>query len=617
MKYAPTWLLLSLCAFICCGCGANRNPDNHNSIPAEEIAAESARLNQWLDDVFDQAVERSPMRQTELGIRKDYGKWDDFSDAFEQREIKILRDNLEYMAAQFDTLKLNEQSLLSYRLFRSEGQRRLIMHEFRFHNYPINQMYGTHSWLPAFLINYHKIDSLGDANAYIARLEKLGAVLDQAIVNLEERAAKGIVAPAFVYPKALQDCRNIISGQPFERGAENSPLYNDFISKVDALETIDADIRAELTERAKDALLGSVQPGYAKLIEYLEGLQKNATDDAGVWKFPDGDRFYSAILQEHTTTSMTPQEIFNVGMSEIERIHNEMRRIIAKVGFDGDLEQFFEHMERSREFYYENTDEGRTAFLAATNAIIDSMRTRLDELFITKPRADLIVKRVEKFREQSAGGAFYASPAPDGSRPGIYYVNLFNMEQMSSYQMEALAYHEAIPGHHMQLSIAQELQGLPKFRTLGGNYTAYIEGWGLYSEYLPKEYGFYSDPYSDFGRLAMELWRACRLVVDVGIHAKRWTREQAIEFYADNTPDPHADCVRMVERHIVMPGQATAYKIGQLKILELREKARQTLGAAFDIREFHETALTNGAVPLDILELLVHRWMDERTTPPA
>jgi uncharacterized protein (DUF885 family) len=240
------------------------------------------------------------------------------------------------------------------------------------------------------------------------------------------------------------------------------------------------------------------------------------------------------------------------------------------------------------------------------------MKSRLDELFITKPKADIIVKAVESFREKSAGKAFYQRGTPDGSRPGTYYANLYDMTAMPIYQMEALAYHEGIPGHHMQLSIAQELQDIPKFRKFGG-YTAYTEGWGLYTELLPKEIGMYSDPYSDFGRLAMELWRACRLVVDTGIHSKKWTREEGIKYYVDNTPNAESDAVKMVERHIVMPSQATAYKIGMNKILELRENARKALGDTFDIREFHDVVLTNGAVPLTILEELVGEWVASKS----
>lgn len=295
-------------------------------------------------------------------------------------------------------------------------------------------------------------------------------------------------------------------------------------------------------------------------------------------------------LSRVTTTDMTSETIHKLGLAEVARIHDEMRAIMKKVKFDGDLQEFMAFMRDDDQFYYPDTAEGKTRYMTEAKELIDNMESRLDEVFNIKPKAKLIVKQVEAFREKSAGKAFYDAPAPDGSRPGTYYANLYDMKAMPTYQMEALAYHEGIPGHHMQIAIAQELEGIPKFRKYGG-YTAYIEGWGLYTEYFPKEMGLYADPYSDFGRLAMELWRACRLVVDTGIHSKKWTREQGIQYYVDNTPNAESDAIKMVERHIVMPGQATAYKVGMIKILELREDAKKQLGDKFDIRQFHTLIL--------------------------
>ena len=298
----------------------------------------------------------------------------------------------------------------------------------------------------------------------------------------------------------------------------------------------------------------------------------------------------------------------NIGLTEVDRIQDEMRAIKEQVGFDGNLQAFMAFMRDDPQFYYASDAAGKERYLMEATGLIDTMKLRLAELFITQPKADLQVKAVEAFREQSAGKAFYQRPSEDGARPGLYYANLYDMKSMPTYQMEALAYHEGIPGHHMQLAIQQELEQIPKFRKFGG-YTAYIEGWGLYSEFLPKEIGMYSDPYSDFGRLAMELWRACRLVVDTGIHRKKWTREEGIKYYTDNTPNAVSDAVKMVERHIVMPSQATAYKIGMLKILQLRESAKMTLGEAFDIRAFHDEVLKYGPLPLNVLEAKIDAWV--------
>ncbi|MBU2180636.1 MAG: DUF885 domain-containing protein, partial [Gammaproteobacteria bacterium] len=359
---------------------------------------------------------------------------------------------------------------------------------------------------------------------------------------------------------------------------------------------------------AEVALVSSVKPAYEQLISYLTTLETKAGTDDGVWRFKDGAAFYNNALARTTTTTMTAEQIHDLGLAEVARIHQEMHEIMKKVGFKGDLQAFFSFMRDDPQFYYPNTAEGKAEYLAEATRVIDVMKSKLDELFLVKPKADLIVKAVEPFREQSAGKAFYEQPSMDGSRPGTYYANLYQMKGMPKYEMEALAYHEGIPGHHMQIAIAQELENVPKFRKFGG-YTAYIEGWGLYTEMLPKEIGMYQDPYSDFGRLAMELWRACRLVVDTGIHAKKWTREEAISYLATNTPNAKSEVDNAIERYIVMPSQATAYKIGMIKIVELREKAKAALGDKFDIRAFHNVVLKNGAVPLDVLETLVDQYI--------
>ena len=313
-----------------------------------------------------------------------------------------------------------------------------------------------------------------------------------------------------------------------------------------------------------------------------------------------------------TTPDMTADEVHKLGLAEVDRIHGEMRTIMQQVGFEGSLQDFFDFTRTDAQFFKPNTEEGKAEYLAEATAMIDTMREALPSVFNTFPRADLEVRAVEAFREKAAGKAFYQRPAPAGSRPGVYYANLYRMQDMPLYQMEALAYHEGIPGHHMQLAISQELQGIPKFRKFGG-VTAYTEGWGLYSEFLPKEMGFYTDPMSDYGRLAMELWRAARLVVDTGLHDKKWTREEAIEYLLTNTPNPEGDCIKAIERYIVMPGQATAYKIGMNKIIDLREDARADLGEAFDIREFHDVVLKDGPVPLAVLEETISNWVASKS----
>ncbi len=572
---------------------------------------ESEKLNEWFDKVFDEGVDRSPVWQAYLGIKKNITEWDDNSEARALEDLNITKNNLEYLKNHFNYETLDATAKLSYDLFVLKSENEINNFQYRHHNYPVNQMRGTHSWIPSFLIDIHRMDNESDALAYITRVQKVPQVIEQLIDNLKIREAKNIIAPRFVFPKVQDDCKNLLKGKPFQKSDKPSTLLEDFTKKVNALDLPD-NKKKELLKQLEKALKENFKPAYEKLMAYLKEMEKKATNDAGVWKFPDGNNFFNARLASITTTNMSGEEIFETGMKEIERIHQEMRDIMMQTGFESEnLKDFFKFMEESSQFYYEQSEAGRAQCLADNLKIIDEMRERLPEFFNVFPKAELKVKPVEAYREKSAGKAFYQRPAPDGSRPGIYYINLYDMKQMPKYQLEALAYHEGIPGHHMQISINQELEGLPKFRTLGGGYTAYVEGWGLYSEYFPKEFGFYRDPYSDFGRLAMELWRACRLVVDVGIHEKKWTREQAIQFYKDNTPDSEDDCVKMVERHIVMPGQATAYKIGQMKILALREMAQQTLKEKFDLRAFHDVVLKNGALPLDALEKVVREWLME------
>lgn len=574
---------------------------------------ETEKLNVFLDSVFDAAVSRAPQWESRLGIRTNYGKWDDQSDAAQLAEIRFRSAELAALQKRVDFEALDPQGKLSYRLFEEKVRRMEAREPYIYHSYPVEQMHGIQSEIPSFLINIHRVDSLPDAEAYVQRLEGIPQVMRQVVEQLELRAEKDILIPKFVFPLVLRDCRNILSGAPFEDDGEPSVLLKDFDEKIAGLELPEVE-RAALRELALAALRDSVGAGYEGLIACLERLEKQSDERDGAWKFPDGAAFYDYALQRTTTTDMTAAEIHALGLAEVARIHGEMRAIMARVGFEGDLQAFFAFMRTAPQFYYPNDEAGRQRYLDEATALVDSMRTLLPDYFGTLPAAEMVVKRVEAYRERSAGKAFYNQPAPDGSRPGIYYANLYNMADMPTYQMEALAFHEGIPGHHMQLSIAQELEGLAKFRRYT-RYTSYIEGWGLYSEYLAKEMGFYTDPYSDFGRLAMELWRACRLVVDTGIHSKRWTREEAIEYLKENTPNPEGDIVKAIERYIVMPSQATAYKIGMIKIQELRAKAEEKLGEGFKVGEFHDVVLTNGAVPLNLLEELVDAYIAEALEP--
>lgn len=614
MTFNKSLIVISLSAVFAVACSNEPAPMTKTNNAAavttdaaqlDSIALASQAANELFDTIFMEGVNRNPVMQTYLGIKTDYDKWQDLSEENSAKELAFAKEALQRIQV-IDITKVDKQTKLSFKLLSQKLEQQIADYQWRHHNYPVNQMFGVHSRIPALLINQHSIKDVKQAHDYIARVKNSKLLLEQLIEQLQIRADKGIIAPKFVFGHVIRDSKNLIVGVPFDEGTD-STLYADFNKKIATLEISEAQKQA-LTAELTSALTNEFKAGYQQLVSYLTELEKKADNTDGAWKFPQGDKFYNNALNRTTTTDLTADEIHQIGLDEVKRIHDEMRVIMNKVGFKGNLTEFFAFMRHDPQFYYAGDDAGRQRYLTEATDLINTMKGELDQLFITKPKADLKVKKVEAFREKSAGKAFYQQPAPDGSRPGIYYANLYDMEAMPTYQMEALAYHEGIPGHHMQIALKQELEGIPKFRKFGG-YTAYSEGWGLYSEMIPKEIGFYQDPYSDFGRLAMELWRACRLVVDTGIHNKKWTRAQGLAYYVDNTPNAESDAVKMVERHVVMPSQATAYKIGMLKIVQLRAKAKQQLGDKFDIREFHDVVLTNGAVPLNVLEDMVNDYI--------
>ncbi|WP_429910924.1 DUF885 domain-containing protein [Glycocaulis sp.] len=581
------------------------------SVATQDAAAEqseSQRLNAWFEQVEQQSLDRSPLMKAYRGIiDEDYGLWGDFSNEFAEESFQIGEDNLSYMRENFDFDALDSSAQLSWRLFEYGQENARANNPFRRHGYVFHQMSGMHANIPVFLTTIHRINSLETAEAWVSRAGSVDEVMNTLIDEAEARFEMGIQPPRWMYDYIIETAQNVISGAPFDGEGDNVvwESYERNINQID----ISAEDRVRLLNEGREALLGWVAP-YERLIGVMTAQRESAAAGDGVWRLPDGEAFYNARLAHFTTTDLTAQEVHDLGVENVERIHREMEAIMEEVEFEGSLQDFFVFMREDPQFYYPNTDEGRQAYLDEATAIIERMNERLPEYFITLPQHELEVRRVEPFREASAGKAFYSRPAADGSRPGIYYANLRDMADMPIYQMEALAYHEGNPGHHMQLAIMTDLEDVPSFRRFGG-YTAYTEGWGLYTEYLPLEMGFYEDPYSNFGRLAMELWRAARLVVDTGLHYKQWSREQAIEYLVENTPNPRGDATNAIERYIVMPGQATAYMIGMLEILALRERAETALGDDFDIRMFHEVVLRDGAVPLAILEELIDEWIAE------
>lgn len=560
------------------------------------------RQTESLDGLFQQYDDRqlalSPLGKAYRGIRdEDYGSWGDMSDAAAIREQELLQSTARKMRSEYDLAALDPDDALSFRLFDAMAKRSEARFPYRDYGYVFDQMNGAQSDLPAFLINIHRIENVDQARDYIDRIRGLGPVLDTLIAESRERAEKGVMPPDWVYPYVISDIENLLTSDT------PNPMLADFSDKVDTL-GLPVEDGGDLRGEAQTAWFESARPAYQRLLTEMKRQQAIAPTDDGIWRFPEGAAYYKALLANYTTTDLTADQIHNIGLREVGRIHGEMRAIMAQVGFDGTLQEFFDFTRNDDRFFYDS----REAYLADADAKLDAMEAKLPEYFNTLPKDPLLVKPVEAFREKSAGKAFYGRPAPDGSRPGTYYVNLYDLRSMSKNELEALAYHEGLPGHHLQLSIQTGLGDVPPFRRFGG-VTAYSEGWGLYSEELGKDMGFYTDPYSDFGRLGMELWRACRLVVDTGIHHKRWSREQAIAYLTENTPNPDGDIRKAIERYIVYPGQATAYMIGKLKIMELRATAQEELGDDFDIRAFHDAILESGPVPLDIMEENVTGWI--------
>jgi len=570
----------------------------------------SKQLDAFFEEYFNWKVESHPMLATNMGRKINYGKWNDPSEKFLKEEVSQLKQYYQWLQDSISTTALSPDEKLSYDLWVYEYEKSLTEYEFRHYRYFAQQMHGFQSSIPSFLITKHLVKEESDAEAYIARLNGLKDYISKYMDRMQAAGEAGVVPPKFVFDYVIDDCRNIISGYPFEESEDKNVMYADIESKINSL-TVPEGRKQELLKQAEKALLDSVQIAYQSLIKLAQEQQASATTDDGIWKTPKGAENYEFLLAKYNTTELTPDEIHEIGLAEVDRIHGEIKGIMEQVDFSGSLSEFFEFMRTDMQFYYPNTDEGKAAYMDSATAIIDQMRQELPQLFLTLPKAPMEVRRVEAYRENSASKAFYNAPSLDGSRPGIYYANLANSMNMPKYEMEALAYHEGIPGHHMQIAIAQELEDMPEFRKFL-SISAYTEGWGLYSELLPKEIGMYKSPYADYGRLAMELWRSCRLVVDTGIHFKKWTREESIDYYMNNTSGSERECIRMVERHIVIPGQATAYKLGMLKILELREKVQEALGPDYDIREFHDVILRTGEVPLFMLEAQVEAYLDRK-----
>lgn len=611
--FACTTLALALALAAC----SPQTADSPAAEATQQAESESARLNAWFETQYEELLQFSPMRLTFLGRKELNDRLDDVSEAAMRKQLAWLEASVQQMESTFDYDRLDDDAKLSWDLWKHQYESARDGEAFFAHGYAFDQMNGMNSFLPTFLINFHKVDNEQDYLAYIARLQAVPTLFDQLIERGRASAAQGIRPPKFALEGVIDQSHKVVAGAPFDDDGDDSALWADLQAKADALVEsgeITAERADELKQQARAALLEHVQPAYGRVIAWSEEELPNALENpAGVGTtHPNGDAYYAYQLRENTTTGMSAEQIHQLGLDEVARIRGEMEALKERVGFDGDLQAFFEFIHTDPRFKFPNTDEGRQAYIDEATRVIDNIERQLPDYFGLLPKAELVVKRVEPFREQDGAAQHYFPGTPDGSRPGIYYAHLSDMNAMPKPELEVIAYHEGLPGHHMQISIAQELEGVPTFRTQYSS-TAYAEGWGLYSEWLAKEMpGTYEDPYSDYGRLTSEMWRAIRLVVDTGLHAKGWTEQQAVDYFSANSSIPLTAIQSEVQRYLIMPGQATAYKVGMIKIQELRRKAEAELGDDFDIRGFHDAVLGGGAMPLDLLERRVDQWIAEQ-----
>lgn len=570
----------------------------------------SAELTAFLDAQFEQELMMSPEGLTRLGRKTLQDQLDDRSQAAAERAIAWRRASVAQMKARFDPARLSEDARTSYEIWALELDRAEADHRWRGHRYVFDRS-GPHTSLPNFMINQHRVETPADMEAYIARVAAIGLALDQSLERAKASAAAGVRMPRFSYDQSLDEVRRITTGAPFTTDGD-SALFADATAKLAGLRTagkIGAATQGRMLGAVTAAMTGEMKPAYDRLAAWLAADRANAAaDPKGAGALPDGAAFYAAMLRDQTTTDMTADQIHQLGLDEVKRIRAEMETLKAKIGFAGSLEDFFVFMRTDKRFFLPNDDAGRAQYLKLAEGYLAGMKAKLPTVFGRLPKSDLVVKRVESFREEPGGAAHYSSGAPDGSRPGVFYVHLADTAATPTFELEGTAYHEGWPGHHMQIMLAQEMTGLPVFRGQY-NYGAYVEGWGLYSELLAKEMGFYVDPYSDFGRLGREIWRAIRLVVDTGIHAKGWSEAQAVAFYTANSPQPPGKIRSEIRRYFVNPGQATSYKVGMVKILALRARAREALGPKFDIRAFNDMLVGAGALPLPVLEARTDRWI--------
>jgi prolyl oligopeptidase len=554
-------------------------------------------LNGLLTAEWDYTMEQNPSWASQLGDRRWNDRWEDVSLANLARNQEHLRAALARLNA-IPREKLSGNDLLNRRLFQYETELALEEYQFQNHLTPLTQREGIQ--LLDEVADALRFETVKDYEDWVSRLRTLPAYVDQTIELMREGIRQKRVQPKVTMQRVTGQIEKQLAAMP-----EVSPFFKPFREYA---ATIPESDRTRLTAAARATITGSVFPAYQRFKEFFAREYFPAClDKPGAWQWPDGEKVYTFLCRKFTTTRMTPREIHDTGLREVERIGNEMEVIMKQVGFKGTRQEFFKHLRTDPKFYFKTPGELLTEYRAVAKRV-DPL---LVKVFKTLPRMPYGVEPIPDKVAPDTTAAYYRLPAADGSRAGSYFVNLYKPEMRPKYEMMALSLHEAVPGHHLQFALQFELGELPSFRRYGGEraYTAYVEGWALYAESLGDEMGLYDDPYSKFGQLTYEMWRAVRLVVDTGIHAFQWDRQRAIDFFLANAAKSELDVVNEVDRYISWPGQALAYKIGELKIKELRSRATSALGAKFDVREFHEVVLQSGAIPLEVLERRIDEWI--------
>lgn len=578
----------------------------------EWYAEKPIMFRAFLDRTLIKIAFQSPETLTSLGFLESVGIRSHNAELDDDRperadELFSQLDDIHQTLLTYEDASLDENELLSKEIalyllnFSNDAK------TYRYHNYPVNQLFGIQNGYPSFMEAQHQVNSIEDAEHYLSRLQKVKVKFEQNLQGLKLREQNGIIPPRFVIERVLTEMNGFVDAP-----IKENILYTSLQTKLADVGDIPINEQARILQAAEQNIRDYVHPAYGVFIDYFSKLKGRAGSDDGMWHLPDGEAAYQLSLKFFTTTDHTPDEIHNMGLSEVARLQSEILTILDKEGYS--IEEGFssaiETLAADPQFYYEDSDEGREQILADYQTILDEINAGLDDAFRIRPVAGMEVVRIPEFKEKTAPGAYYQQPAIDGSRPGRFFANLYDIKATPKYSMRTLAYHEAIPGHHFQVAVAMELENMPFIRKMAP-FTAYTEGWALYSEQVAWELGFQDDPFDNIGRLQAELFRGVRLVVDTGIHQKRWTREQAITYMKSNTGMAESDVVSEIERYIVMPGQATSYKVGMMKILSLREKAKLALGDKFNLMDFHDVVLKNGPVPLDILERLVDRYIEQ------